>query len=330
MKKIIAFTSIDDFHTSAVKNQLIQMGSDLVALERESYGEKWVISSLSDSNKSEIYFEFNNEVIPISQIGAIWNRRDFTINYSEKESNAEVDYINTQKAILVNSLLKYLDERIPSMNRIQSNWYANSKYLQSEKARNRGLLIPNTFQGGSPTLASDFLKINKDTRVCIKALEAIHLKKDNASYAHYTSIFKPRPQEELQSIRSCPIVLQQFIEKEYEIRATVVGDKVFSASIDTSNASETAKIDWRHYDWANTPYFSIDLPENINNALIQINKDLNLVYGAYDLIKTANNNYFFLEVNPQGQWLWIEDLTGMPISGAIANWLLNSATDHDY
>ncbi|WP_156115420.1 MULTISPECIES: hypothetical protein [Xenorhabdus] len=52
---------------------------------------------------------------------------------------------------------------------------------------------------------------------------------------------------------------------------------------------------------------------------------LNLRYGALDFIVDENNDWWFLEVNSAGQWLWIEDLSGMDISGSIANWLTSNS-----
>jgi glutathione synthase/RimK-type ligase-like ATP-grasp enzyme len=56
------------------------------------------------------------------------------------------------------------------------------------------------------------------------------------------------------------------------------------------------------------------------------NKKLGLVYGAYDLIKSKNGKYYFLEVNTLGQWLWVEDLTGLQISKGIAEWLYKKSS----
>jgi glutathione synthase/RimK-type ligase-like ATP-grasp enzyme len=48
---------------------------------------------------------------------------------------------------------------------------------------------------------------------------------------------------------------------------------------------------------------------------------LKLTFGAIDLIETLDGNYVFLEVNPSGQWLWIDDKLSLGISDAIAHWL---------
>jgi glutathione synthase/RimK-type ligase-like ATP-grasp enzyme len=50
---------------------------------------------------------------------------------------------------------------------------------------------------------------------------------------------------------------------------------------------------------------------------------LDLNFGCFDFIVDENENVFFLECNSNGQWLWIEEDTGMDISGAVAEWLIN-------
>jgi glutathione synthase/RimK-type ligase-like ATP-grasp enzyme len=53
--------------------------------------------------------------------------------------------------------------------------------------------------------------------------------------------------------------------------------------------------------------------------------DMKLQFGAIDLALTQSGNYYFLEINPNGQWLWIEDKLGYPISQAVADWLVGNA-----
>ena len=50
-------------------------------------------------------------------------------------------------------------------------------------------------------------------------------------------------------------------------------------------------------------------------------RDLEIYYGALDFIVDIDGNWVFLEVNSMGQFLWIEDLTGLNISQEIINWL---------
>jgi glutathione synthase/RimK-type ligase-like ATP-grasp enzyme len=48
---------------------------------------------------------------------------------------------------------------------------------------------------------------------------------------------------------------------------------------------------------------------------------LRLTFGAIDLIQTNTGEYVFLEINPSGQWLWLDDMLGLGISDTMADWL---------
>lgn len=117
-----------------------------------------------------------------------------------------------------------------------------------------------------------------------------------------------------------PIVLQKFISKAYEVRYTVVGNDHHVCRID-SQKSLIANIDWRKYDIANTPHYAISPPDEIKIKVNQLLEKLGLEFGALDFVVSPDGTWHFLEVNPMGQWLWIEDLTSLKISDSIVNWL---------
>jgi glutathione synthase/RimK-type ligase-like ATP-grasp enzyme len=124
-----------------------------------------------------------------------------------------------------------------------------------------------------------------------------------------------------QEIGENPIILQDYIDKNFEVRYTVVGKEHFVCKID-SQASKIANIDWRRYDLANTPHEIINPPEEIKKKVINLMAEFNLNFGALDFIVSQTDEWHFLELNSMGQFLWIEDLTGLKISESIANWLI--------
>ena len=71
----------------------------------------------------------------------------------------------------------------------------------------------------------------------------------------------------------------------------------------------------------NTPYSGIEAPEIIQSQVNALLQSLGLMYGALDFIVTPDNKWYFLEINPMGQFLWIEDLSGLKISDEIVSWL---------
>lgn len=69
------------------------------------------------------------------------------------------------------------------------------------------------------------------------------------------------------------------------------------------------------------PHIAGRLPKEIEDKCFALTKELGLCFGAIDLIEKANNEFIFLEINPNGQWAWVEALTGLPISKTIAEHL---------
>ena len=316
----IVFTRIGDVHASHIQSILALQNHELVILERENYGKSWNISSL-ENDEIQIFIQVEDRIISHHDISAIWHRVNFTvekISFPEL-SESENSYVAAQRSIHVNSALRALSDLVPCMNSPLANWNAQSKTLQAVRAKSVGLRIPRGFRGGSPPLARNFLTYDSSIRICSKPLEAVHLDYDGAKFAKMTRIVDyNETMERIDTLADCPLILQEYVQKEYELRVTIVGNEIFSCAIDASRANSESQMDWRNYDLANTPHWVQELPIEVAKKLLDLHKSFNLVYGAYDLIKTSADEYYFLEVNSMGQWLWIEDLTDLPISNAVA------------
>ncbi len=123
-----------------------------------------------------------------------------------------------------------------------------------------------------------------------------------------------------ENIQSTPLIAQEYIPKKVELRITAVGNSIFACAIH-SQQSEKTKDDWRHYDFDHVKHEPYQLPAEIEQKLHVFMKRCHLSFGAVDMILTPEGEYIFLEVNPSGQFGWIEKLTGLPISKAIAETL---------
>ena len=115
---------------------------------------------------------------------------------------------------------------------------------------------------------------------------------------------------------------QNYVEKDFELRVTVVGEKVFACRIDSQTLTDdTGKIDWRQGYEHGMKQSAFDLPEDIADKCREYLLCLGLNFGCFDFIVTPSGKFVFLECNPNGQWLWVEDATGLKISEAIADFL---------
>jgi glutathione synthase/RimK-type ligase-like ATP-grasp enzyme len=126
----------------------------------------------------------------------------------------------------------------------------------------------------------------------------------------------------LDSLPECPLTIQNYIEKAYELRVTVVGDRDFACKIDSQVAGGNTSVDWRRYNLPKTPHSQYTLPSNVREQLISFHAYFGLAASSFDLVRSRDGDYVFLESNPYGQWLWIEDLTGLQITEAITDLLL--------
>lgn len=117
--------------------------------------------------------------------------------------------------------------------------------------------------------------------------------------------------------------VQNYVPKAYELRITIVDNQVFACKIDSQcMENNKGKIDWRQgYDYG-LKHEACTIPNEIANKCICFLRKMQLNFGAFDFIVTPTGEYVFLECNPNGQWLWVELVTGLNISEAIASFLM--------
>jgi len=112
-----------------------------------------------------------------------------------------------------------------------------------------------------------------------------------------------------------PCIFQQEIKKKLELRVTVIGKEVFCAQVDSQKSMES-RTDWRR---EKNKFESFNLPIDVAEMCVSLVEKLGLRFGAIDLILTPDDSFVFLEINPNGQWVWIETETGLKISEALIN-----------
>jgi len=126
------------------------------------------------------------------------------------------------------------------------------------------------------------------------------------------------------AIKRAPGIYQELVEKDYELRVTIVGAKVFPALVRTPHQGD-GSVDWRHAHFENI-FEECTLDERIADKLVAFQREAGLRFGTYDLIIDAGGQCVFLECNPAGQFLWLENALGLPIMDAIARDLCATAS----
>ncbi len=202
--------------------------------------------------------------------------------------------------------------------------HAENKQLQLQVARELGLDTPRTLTTNDPTAVRAFAKSCEGGMVT-KMLSSFAIYDEGKELVVFTNPVKPEDLDELSGLGLCPATFQESLPKSLEIRATVVGQRVMSAAVD-SQVSTRATHDWRRdgvrmlQDWR--PY---QLPEEVEEKILRLMDSFSLNYGAIDIILTPDGKHVFLELNPCGEFFWLERSPGLPISDAIADVLIGNA-----
>jgi glutathione synthase/RimK-type ligase-like ATP-grasp enzyme len=207
------------------------------------------------------------------------------------------------------------------VNRPSSVLRAEAKFLQLHVASDAGFEIPVTCATSVAADAHRFV----EGRACVaKTVAGGRVRDGDAVLDLYTAAVDRAQLTDDRLITLAPVVFQERVARHAEIRVTIVGEKVFATQITVTDASDE-NVDWRAAPPAQLQYTPHSLPAAVSKACSRVVDALGLAYGAIDLLLTSDGRYVFLEVNPSGQWGWIERETGQPISRELARLLLMGA-----
>lgn len=193
---------------------------------------------------------------------------------------------------------------------------AEFKPYQLQLAATCGFRVPRTLLTNDATRMRDFIG-QLYGPVIYKALSALTVRIDNELRLIYATTLDSDSLND-EDIALTAHLVQEWVPKKYDVRLTVVGERFFTVAIHAD--SDQAHIDWRS-DYAALHYEPIETPNEIRNSVIRLLDHLDLPFGALDFTVTPEDEWFFLEINPNGQWGWIEDQTGLPITSAMADLL---------
>jgi glutathione synthase/RimK-type ligase-like ATP-grasp enzyme len=186
-----------------------------------------------------------------------------------------------------------------------------NKLRQLRIAESVGISIPHTLVTNDPLQARNFYQQLKG-RMVEKLLRPLSISMEKPSFFVYTSEVKEEDLIDAESLRYSPMVFQENIPKERELRIIFVDGEFFVGALDVD------ETDWRNAQTDISPWQKDKLPAEVAIRLIALMTRLGLTFGAIDMIRTPEGKHVFLEVNPTGEWGMLERDLSYPISEAIA------------
>ena len=203
---------------------------------------------------------------------------------------------------------------------------ASSKLEQLRRAAALGFVVPRTLVTNDASALSRFAAENPHGVVC-KPVHSGQITVNGVEHLFFTTLMTDAELEAFPAVGSEPYMFQSLVEKESDIRVTVMGDRVFAVRIE-SQAFAESRIDWRRGDHETLGHSVFDLPDDLAQRCLRLVRSYGLEFGAIDLAWTPEGGAVFFEINPGGQWAWLEEATGLPLRATLAALLESGVGSH--
>ncbi len=320
---ILIITRSDDNESVQMVAQAIERrGVEAIRFDTDRYPTDVRLTAYYGEDDERLTLTNDEGEFNLREVTAIWHRR---LNFGAQlpttlDKQLRDASLGEARAAARGMLASLKAFRMDAVERIR---HAENKQLQLQVARSFGLEIPRTLTTNDPSAVHDFAR-RCPCGMVTKMLSSFAVYDEGRELVVFTNPVQPEDLADLAGLRLCPVTFQEMIPKALELRTTVVGRRVMSASID-SQASQRAAHDWRRdgqrltRDWQ--PY---ELPPEVEQKILRLMDYFLLNYGAIDFIVTPDGRHVFLEINPVGEFFWLERYTGLPIADTIADVLLES------
>jgi glutathione synthase/RimK-type ligase-like ATP-grasp enzyme len=193
------------------------------------------------------------------------------------------------------------------------------KPVQLVHAALAGLTVPDTLITNEPDAVRKFAA---DGPMVTKLVGGMALDEEGVRKNVYTRLLEAEDLTDLRGVEHTTHVFQRWVPKAQECRVTVIGQHITAAEI--TAGSQQGYVDYRT-DYDNLTYELVDPPEQVTTGIRLLMSGFGLIFGALDFVITPDGEWVFLEINPTGQYGFIEHATGAPLSAQLADLLTGIA-----
>lgn len=323
---ILIITNLEDVHADAVIAELIRRGrgDDVVRLNTEDFGRVSEYRLMGGKRwDGMIELHDSGRALRLSDVRSVWYRKPKPVQpHPQLALEASQTFAVDEYGMLLRSIYGLLADRF-WMSGYWALQRAGQKLPNLNLAARLGLEVPRTLVTNDIEALRAFCN-ESGWSVIAKpfALTSFEVPGTVGSWASYASKFdQTMLAAGASGVPFAPVFLQQYIEKEIELRVTVIGRHVFAVAIDSQSVGGATE-DWRAVDAEEIPHERHQLPFEIETALLNFNRAYGLEFSTFDLILDKSGRYVFLECNPNGQWYWLETLTGLELASVISDTLM--------
>lgn len=306
---LIVSSSID-YSTDLVCAEFEKRKLHYLRINRDFFPEYNIIFDLQN-NTLKIELDNNWYSMSISSLKSVYFRAPVFLRTTGKARPVDEQLKRSQWSAFIRNLIVF--DCANWVNHPVATYEAENKLNQLKIAKQCGFLVPETYVANSLPL-----NIDADKTYIVKSLDTALFYTNQEEMFTYSTMVTGA--ELLNSeIKIAPIIIQEYLSPKIDLRVTVIGDNIFAVTITKQGQSIVG--DWRKSNKDNLDYTFIDLPKGIEENIFNLMNKLNLSFAGIDLA-LVKNNYYFIEVNPTGEWGWLMSSAKLPIDKAIVDTLV--------
>ena len=312
-----------DTHTDHMIEHLTKRNERIVRFHPADFPLEDILTYSYGNARFEGILRLPKRTLNLQEVKSVWVRRPTAHRFDPTLREDDLYFARRESHHALRALWGFLD--CLWVNHPLEDGKPRYKLLQLQVANEVGLRTPRSLVTTEPEAVKQFYE-ECHGKMIHKVLAWPYIADDGPGtpvnrmiYTNMVDLNKV----DISRVKYCPCLFQEYVEKDVELRVTVVGERVFACEIHSQqSANPRTQIDWRNYSLHDTPHVAVTLPAPVEEACRQLVRKFDLQYSAMDLIRRPDGEYVFLENNPGGQYGWIEMLSGLPITEALGDLLV--------
>jgi glutathione synthase/RimK-type ligase-like ATP-grasp enzyme len=295
---------------------IVENGEPLVRIDTDRFAQSDLNFHLVDGHVSSCCFATDGQTHRFEEISAIYYRRPRPPKLPDHLSPevrrwAESEYRRAWGGLLHGAAgAKWVNHPL-------ANSSASYKPEQLLRALKMGLSVPDSLITNNENAARRFCEgLNWDVVAKPLGYGDIGGTDPTGEDVVYTNLLNPSLDSDLALVANCPTMFQKHISKQLDVRVTIAGEQCIAVALHSQDNPISA-VDCRRNEMREMRYSATELPTTISDSLVRLTRSYGLHFAAIDLALDRVGSYWFLELNPSGQWAWLEQTIGVPISAAL-------------
>lgn len=311
----LIISSTFDYSTDLICYELEKRKKKYLRLNRDCFTEYNISYNLEEDS---LFVQVSRDVYKIENenLFSVFFRAPVFLRSMSKLYSLEEQLQRSQWSSFIRNLTVF--NKAKWINHPFSIYGAENKLYQLSVAKSCGLNIPVTHVGN---YAPESIQL-KDV-YAVKSIDTALFYDDGQELFTYTSMMTGKELFDAE-LKDAPLIIQEYLQNKLDIRVTIVGNLLFPVSITSDNQPIVG--DWRKLDKDILRYSPIELPSEIQSKIMDMMNLLKLSFGGMDLA-LVGDEYYFIEVNPTGEWGWLVNTTGLSIDKSIVDLMISGGRD---